>query len=48
VPSKEWMIDKYPKRELWLKKMGTFGHKKTKQKGKLETINLLPHEASER
>jgi hypothetical protein len=32
------MIDKYPKRELWLKKMGTFGHRLTKQKVNLKQL----------
>lgn len=37
-----------PKRNCGRRKGELFGHRKIKQKGKLETIGLLPHEASKR
>jgi hypothetical protein len=40
----EWMTDISPKREWWLKIKEHVGHKRTKQKGKIETTGFLPHE----
>jgi len=48
MPSKKWMIKKSLKEEWWVKKRGLVKHKRTKQKGKINTNDLLPRKVLER
>jgi hypothetical protein len=47
-PPKKWMMNNSPKEEWSLKKRELVGHKRTKQKEKIEIIDFLTCEAFRR
>jgi hypothetical protein len=48
VPTKKWMMDNFLEGNGGLKKRKHVGHKKTKQKAKIEKIDLLLREISKK
>ncbi len=48
VPFQKWMMNNSPKEEWSLKKREFVGHKRTKQRGKIEIIDFLTCEAFRR